>query len=700
LSQARPLLPLAASYLALLLAASTSAQTTSPRTAAASTYDPRITFAPLTLPQPVNSYRSGSGAPGPAYWQNEADYVMHAAIDTAAKTLTNDEVITYTNNSPDSLTSLWILVEQNTYRADSRASRLGTPRQPAQGASAPSGNNFGRMLARSARADAKTQGFLFDSVTLQPSATAPATKADYLVDDTRMQIRLATPLAPHNVIRIHIKYHYVIPGEWGGRTSWGTAQHGEIYDIAQWYPRMCVYDDLRGWDTLPYIGSEFYLEYGHFDYSVTVPWNFLVAGTGELTNPTEVLTRTQIARLAEARHSDKTVLIRTPEETTDPASRPKRDGTLTWRFHMDHTRDVVFSASPTFVWDAARINLPHDPHDNPPNSLPATTIPLAMSVYPVESAGQDGWSRSTEYLKDAVEDFSRRWFPYPYPAAINIAGFSSGMEYPGAAFDGINDKTSQLFWITAHEIGHTWFPMIVGSNERRWAFMDEGFNTFIDIFESDDFQHGVYGPKRDSEYSAGGEPPDTILKVLDDPTAPNILTRADGFAGAIGHPVQYFKGSYGNVLLREQILGPQRFDHAFRKYIRDWAYKHPSPSDFFRTMESEGGEDLSFFWRGWYMNNWTLDLAVDSAAYINGDPAQGLMVVVSNRRPLVLPATLEVTYTDGSKERIRIPVEAWLSKISATYTFHANKRATAVTIDPDHVLPDDDRTNNTLNIEK
>jgi hypothetical protein len=689
-SQAPSLFPSAALLLATLLAAPVLAQT------APATYDPRVTFAPLTLPQAENSYRSGSGAPGPSYWQNEADYVMHASIDTAAKVLTNDEVITYTNNSPDTLTSLWILVEQNTYRADSRASNLGNsgmrrPPRPGQATPPPT-----------SRAENHTEGYILDSVQLQPGAAgaAPATKADYLVDDTRMQVRLAAPLKPHSALRIHIQYHYQIPGVWGGRTSWGSAEHGDIYDIAQWYPRMCVYDDLRGWDTLPYIGSEFFLEYGHFDYSVTVPWNFMVAGNGELVNPTEVLTRTEIARLDQARHSDKTVLIRTPEENTDPKSRPKQSGTLTWRFHMDHTRDVVFSASPTFVWDAARINLPpkSDPGDDPPNSLPAGKIPLAMSVYPVESVGQEGWSRSTEYVKDAVENFSRRWFPYPYPTATNVAGFSTGMEYPGMAFDGIHDQTKTLFWITAHEIGHTWFPMIVGSNERRWAFMDEGFNTFIDTLESEDFEHGVYGPKRDSEYSAGGEPADTILKVLDDPQAPVILTRADGFTGALGHPVQYFKTAYGLTLLREQILGPKRFDYAFRKYIRDWAYKHPDPSDFFREMESAGGEDLSYFWRGWFMHNWTLDLAVDSATYVNNTPADGLTVKVSNLRPLVLPATLEVTYADGTKDRIRIPAEAWLSKSSATYIFHGDKPATTVTVDPDHVLPDDDRSNNTVKL--
>ncbi len=207
----------------------------------------------------------------------------------------------------------------------------------------------------------------------------------------------------------------------------------------------------------------------------------------------------------------------------------------------------------------------------------------------------------------------------------------------------------------------------------------------------------MYGPKRDSEYSAGGEPPEMILKVLDNPSAPNILARADSM-GALGHPVEYFKGAYGNVLLREQILGPKRFDWAFRKYIRDWAYKHPSPSDFFRSMESEGADDLSYFWRGWYMHNWTLDLAIDSASYTGGDPKTGLTVVVSNRRPLVLPADLEVTYTDGSKERIRIPAEAWLSKGTATFRFTGNKPAATVSVDPDKKLPDDDRRNNNIKL--
>ncbi len=637
-----------------------------PKPASDPGYDPRLTFAPLTLPIPATAYRSSSGAPGPSYWQNEADYELHATLDTAGKQLRATEAITYTNNSPEALTSLWIQLDQNIYRKDARSALVnsGRPRRKPVPDSEENPNNR------------TSEGFVLDSVEIE--AGKQQSKAETLIEDTRLQIRLAQPLAAKGAkLRIHIAYHYAIPGVWGGRTSWGMSKQGEIYDMAQWYPRMCVYDDLRGWDTQPYLGNEFYLEYGHFDYYTTVPASMIVAGSGELMNPKEVLTKEQIARLEQARASDKTVTIRSVAEVKDPASRPaanKQDGTLTWHFHMDSTRDVAWSASPVFVWDAARIN------------LPGGKSSLAMSVYPPESAGDEGWGRSTEYVKDAVENFSRRWFPYPYPAAINVAGFSTGMEYPGIVFDGIEDKGKTLFWITAHEIGHDWFPMIVGSNERRNAFMDEGFNTFIDIFESDDFKGGVYGPKRDSEYSAGGEPADTILKVLDNPAAPTILMPADAYTWQIGHPVSYFKGAYGMVLLREQILGPDRFDWAFRKYIRDWAYKHPSPSDFFRTLASEGGEDLDWFWRGWYLNNWRHDLAVKS---IDGDT-----ITFKNKGQLVLPATVEVRYKDGTSTRFRLPVETWMNK--AEMTWPGEKPIESVVIDPDHKLPDDDRGNNAL----
>ncbi len=634
----------------------------------AASYDPRLTFAPLSLPDPVNAYRSSNGAPGPAYWQNEASYELHATLDTQGKQLRGDETITYTNNSPDTLTSLWVQLDQNIYRKDSRTARGGVfPRRPRKKGAPSSEEDL-----------AYSEGFLLDQVSIASGkqTAANATRADYLVDDTRLQIRLAEPLRSKSQLRIHIQYHYAIPGVWGGRTSWGMSKQGEIYDMAQWYPRMCVYDDLRGWDTLPYIASEFYLEYGHFDYDVTVPSSMIVVGSGELVNPKDVLTKTEMDRLAQAAKSDATVYIRKPDEVNDPASRPKQDGSLTWHFRMDHTRDVVWSASPVFVWDAARMN------------LPGGKTALAESVYPPESVGPNRWDKSTEYVKNSVENFSKHWYPYEWPAAISVAGFSTGMEYPGVVFDGIDDKDAFLFWVTAHEIGHDWFPMIVGSNERRHAFMDEGFNTFIDIEESDVYANGKYGPKRDGEYSAGGEPPDTILKVLDDPKAPSLMYAADAYTFPMTHPVSYFKGAYGMVLLREQILGPERFDYAFRKYIRDWAYKHPSPSDFFRAMESEGGEDLSWFWRGWYMENWRYDVGVDRI--------DGAVATISNHGQLVLPTPIEVTFTDGSKTRVTLPVETWLSEGTYAWTSDDSKPIASVVVDPDHKLPDSSRANNVL----
>jgi hypothetical protein len=622
-------------------------------------YDPLTTFAPLTLPGPVNAYRAADGTPGPDYWQNRADYLIHASIDPATHTLSASEVITYTNNSPSALDCLWVQLDQNIYRSDSRA-----------------------RYASEHLLTSSTGGMVLDSVEIERQGRR--LRAATVVSDTRLQIRLVKALAPHGGrLSVHVRYHYTIPGEFGGRTAYAPSRNGEIYDIAQWYPRMAVFDDLHGWDTLPYLGSEFYLEYGDFDYFVTVPWDMLVAGSGELQNPAEVLTSSQRSRLEQARRSDRTVMIRGADEVMDPASRPTGHGTLTWHYRMHDTRDVAFSASRAFIWDAARI------------PLPAGRQALAMSFYPIESAGPDGWGRTTEYLRDAVQNFSRRWAPYVYPDAVAVAGPVDGMEYPAMIFDGVKDTGKFLFLLTAHEIGHSWFPMMVGFNERRDQWMDEGFNTFIDVYESDEFEHGIYGPKRDPEYApGGGNPVDEILPVLADPAAPIMLTRADQVRETYRHPVTYFKSALGLVLLREQILGPERFDWAFQKFIRDWTFRHPSPSDFFRAMESAGGEDLSWFWRGWYFNNWTLDLAVDGVQPVDHDWSHGALVSVTNRDPMVLPAVVEVTFQDGSSRRVTLPADSWIQSASVGIELDSTQPVSAVTVDPDHVLPDRDRANN------
>jgi hypothetical protein len=627
----------------------------------AADFDPKIAFAAQPLPDGVNAYRSANGAPGPAYWQNRVDYMITARIDTIARTLTATETVDYTNNSPDALPSLWMQLDQNIYRADSRAAVLG-------------GGRKGRGAVE------HSDGYAIGSVeVLRGKAWV---KIPYLVSDTRMNLRLDQPLKGGGTkLKFRITYHYAIPGVWGGRNSWLDTPNGTIFDIAQWFPRMAVYDDLRGWDTLPYLGSEFYCEYGDVDYAVTVPADMIVAGGGVLTNAAEVLTPLQRTRLAKAATSDATVMIRTPDEVTRDSTRPAAKAEKTWRYHFANTRDVAFSASRAFVWDAARMN------------LPGGRTALAESVYPVESAGDAGWGRSTEYLKDSVERFSQHWFTYPYPTAWSIAGGSTGMEYPGMAFDGIPDKGKELFWITAHEIGHTWYPMVVGSNERRDAWMDEGFNTFIDTFESDEFKGGVFGPKRDSEYApGGGNPVDEILPLLADRDAPPIMSYPDVMGEKYRHSVSYFKTALGLRLLRDVILGPDRFDPAFRKYTADWAFKHPSPSDFFRAMSSESGEDLSWFWRGWFFNNWQLDLAVTNIAYTDGDPAKGASIGLESRDRLVMPAVLEVKYADGHAVRIKLPVETWM-RIKPVIAAPAGRIA-SVTLDPDHLLPDRDRSNN------
>ena len=631
--------------------------------AAPSRYDPRETFAPLDFTPAVNSYRSADGTPGPAFWQNRADYTIHATLDPATHSISGTTQIRYTNNSPGALDVLWLMVEQNLYKPESRGN-LSLGGRPGTLSEVPHGF---------------TEGMIFDDVRVTLGGRTVTVKP--VISDTRAQLRLPAPLPTGGKAIVDIRYHYTVPKEpWGGRTGWMDSPNGPIYSIAQWYPRMAVYDDVHGWDTLPYLQQEFYLEYGDFDYSVTVPANWIVASPGELQNPEQVLTPTERSRLAQARQSDKTVMIRRWNEPAGPATRTK-----TWHFVMHNSRDVAFGASPAFNWDAARMR------------LPGGRTGLAMSVYPEEAKA---WDRSTEYLKDSVERFSAKWYPFPWPNALNVAGPAAGMEYPAMAFDPIEANPKTLFFVTAHEIGHSWFPMLVGFNERRWAWMDEGINTFIDVYESDEFNHGEYAPKRDSEYApGGGNPVDEILPILADPDAPPILSRADTVIEKYRHPVTYFKSALGLILLREQILGPERFDPAFRRFIAAWAFKHPKPADFFRMMQSETGEDLGWWWRGWYAHNWQLDLAVTAIKPFPANAGtQGSLVTVESRDKLVMPVTLRLTFADGTRRDVRLPAETWIRQAATDVPVQGASPVVRAELDPDHKIPDHDRTNNLFSV--
>ncbi len=625
-------------------------------------YNPRAAFDPLFDNNPGTYYRSASGKPGPGYWQNQADYKINATLDDKNNEVSGNVEITYTNNSPDNLHYIWLQLDQNRFKDSSRSAAV-------------SGFN--------PRAEKFNGGDNIKSVKI--ILRGKVQTADYLITDTRMQIRLPEALgAKGGKLKILIDYSFKVPPQNMGRCGWMDSKNGKIFDIAQWFPRMEVYDDLIGWNTLPFLGAgEFYLDYGNYDYSITVPWYMIVVGSGELLNQQQVLTRQEINRLNEARKSDKTVFIRTANEINDPSSRPVQKGNLTWHFKMINARDVSWAASKAFIWDAARINLPGGKKS------------LAMSVYPIESAGDSAWGRSTEYLKRSVEIFSKHWYVYPYPNAVNVGGPVGGMEYPAIVFCSYRARGKSLWMVTNHEIGHTYFPMIVGSDERENAWMDEGFNTFIDVLSYIHFNNGEYYPKRDGEYAPkGGNPAREIVPVILSKDAQPIVSYADQINGRYVHPLEYFKTAFGLVMLRNYVLGKKRFDYAFRTYIRRWAFKHPSPEDFFRTMNDAAGENLNWFWKGWFVKNWKLDQAVKDVKYIDGDTAKGALITIENKDRMVMPVVVQIKQANGKTGEVKLPVEVW--EHSGTYTFRYNSTGLidTVRIDPKEQLPDIDLSNN------
>jgi len=622
-----------------------------------SKYDPHALFSPLFYTQNGNEYRAATGEPGPAYWQNKVDYQINAKLDDTKNEVSGTVTISYKNNSPTKLPYLWLQLDENLFTKESR----GQAKMPATG--------------RSRYGDAKSTfegGYKIKSVQLLNGTIA--SKADYIIDDTRMQVRLANALAAKGgALKLKIEYSYTVPQYGSDRTGILPTKNGDVYAIAQWYPRLCVLDDVRGWNTDPYLGaSEFYLEYGDFEVNITAPASHIVVASGELLNPQEVFTAKQLQRYNQAKQSDATVIIRDSTEITDPASRPSKPS-LTWKYKITNARDFAWSSSKSFILDAARMNLPDGKKG------------LAISAYPIESNGQAAWGRATEYTKASIENYSKRWFPYPYPCAVNVATNIGGMEYPGIVFCSSRARTSGLWGVTDHEFGHTWFPMIVGSNERRYGWMDEGFNTFINGIADDDFNKGEYAqPKRSAHGSR-----------LFSSTIESVLNTPDGMAERNIGSLLYSKPGFALGLLRDEVLGHDRFDYAFRKYIRDWAYKHPTPWDFFRSMENSAGEDLSWFWKAVFIETYQLDQAISKVEYIDGDPKKGALVTVDNLEQMAMPVTVEYTTASGKTGRKKLPVEIWQNNVSWKFALPTDEEVTKVVIDPDKVLPDANGANNT-----
>ena len=608
-------------------------------------------FRHLDLPTP-NTIRTGSGAPGPDYWQQRVDYVIRASLDTVARRVMGEERITYTNNSPDTLRYLWLQLDQNLFNSSSRGYRLFEQ-----------DSRFGTRGA---------EGGVILTRVVQPSLPArkgrpavPASPLKYRVNGTLMKVDLPRALPPRGRQVLEIGWSFPF-GPNSNRMGIELIDGSYVYEVAQWYPRLAVYDDVRGWNTEQYLGrGEFYLEYGSFDVSLSVPANMLVAATGTLQNPTQVLTATQRARLTRARASDSTVIIRGADEIDVPASRPSSpSGTLTWRFTADSVRDFAWAAARHFVWDAARAN---------------GGKTLAMSYYPPSAAPV--WNQSTQYVRFAVDNYSR-WYRYPYPVAINVNGIEGGMEYPMIVFCHNRTDPQALFSVTDHEIGHSWFPMIVGSNERLHGWMDEGFNTFMNRYNWDKKYPGAYNRR--------GDPGIYIPFALSGKEEP-IMTPPDRIRGSLS-TTAYTKPGLGLILLRDRIIGAERFDPAFKQYIDRWAYKHPTPADFFRSIEDGTGEDLSWFWRSWFYTTETLDQAVDSVVSDSGSVAS--RIFLRNAGAMPMPVELELVMDDGTTQRMSLPVEVWYGGDRYNVLVPEAKKVVRVTIDPKKLYPDVRRENN------
>jgi hypothetical protein len=626
----------------------------------ASDYNYHETFGPLFYTKNGTEYRAASGEPGPKYWQNRADYQLAAKLNDQTNEITGSEVLTYTNNSPQNLGFLWMQLDQNLFKLDSR----GTAIVPPAGS-----RNWGKGEAFDA-------GYKIKSVQYS-SGNGAFADVKFLINDTRMQVFLPKEVTANGgQVKLKIEYSFVSPNYGSDRMGYLETKNGKVYTVAQWYPRMCVYDDVMGWNTLPYTGpGEFYLEYGDFDLSITAPANHIVFASGELLNPQDVYTPEQQKRWAEAAESEKTVMIRTAKEVKNAASRPAGKTELTWHFKIKNARDASWASSAAFIVDAAKMDLPSGKKS------------LAISAYPVESDGNDAWGRSTEYVKKSIEYNSAKWFEYPYPNATAVAGIVGGMEYPGIVFCGYKAQKDRLWGVNDHEFGHTWFPMIVGSNERLYGWMDEGFNTFINTLSTANFNDGEYKSSRSIDMHRTGD-------AFTRPELEPIMSQPNNLKEKNTGTLLYSKPSAGLVLLREQILGPERFDFAFKTYINRWAFKHPTPDDFFRTMENAAGESLQWFWRGWFVNDWRLDVAVSDVKYVDNNASKGALITLDNLGKMAMPVILEIKTKSGKTDRIKLPVEIWERYATWTFKYPSTEEIESVTYDPDNVLPDYNPSNN------
>ncbi|MFD2366602.1 M1 family metallopeptidase [Pseudoduganella sp. GCM10020061] len=549
----------------------------------------------------AGAVRTASGAPGHAYWQQRADYKIRATLDEANRSIKGSETVTYYNNSPDTLDYLWVQLDQNIYRRDSDAVSTGV---------APSRDAWAK--AKGADDGMKFTGLrnILESRTFEGGFNILSVKGEngeplrYVINKTMMRIDLPRPMKPNSRVSFSVEWNYKINEQkvLGGRAGYEHFKEdkNDLFEIAQFFPRMAAYYDSYGWQHKQFLGSgEFTLEFGDYDVQITVPADHIVASTGDLQNPGAVLTAAQRERLQQARTAKKPVLIVTQKEA-EAAEKVRSSATKTWHFKAKNVRDFAFASSRKFIWDAQGVQ--SGPHKV-----------MAMSFYPKE--GNPLWERySTESIIHTIEQYNKYSFDYPYPVAISVNGPVGGMEYPMISFNGprpVKDKkTGELTYskrtkygligVIIHEVGHNYFPMIVNSDERQWTWMDEGLNTFLQSIAQRAWEENYPLYRGDAR---------AITSYMASRNQVPIMTNSESLL-QFGNNA-YAKPAAALNILRETILGRELFDFAFRTYSERWKFKRPTPADFFRTMEDASGTDLDWFWRGWFYTTDAVDISID-----------------------------------------------------------------------------------------
>ena len=687
----------------------------------------------------ANESRTASGAPGYQYTQQKVDYVMNIRLDEEMNKIFGDEKITYHNNSKDYLEYLWVQLDQNMRSKDSKSPDIdeetfNTP--------------FNDIKAF---ADTNMKDLFDGGFNIEYVKNDDGSNLSHSINQTMMRINLPKPLAPGDVFKFQIKWWYNINdiNVDGGRSGLETFPDGNNnYTIAQFFPRLCVYDNVEGWQNMEFWGrSEFALEFGDYDVKLTVPADHILEATGDLQNPKDVLTKEQIKRLEQAEKSFIDPVFIVTQAEAEVAEKGRSDKTKTWHFKADKVRDFAFASSRKYIWDAMAVNI---------NGRSV----MAISLYPKE--GNPLWEEhSTRVVANTLEEYSKLTFDYPYSKAVSVHSERQGMEYPMICFnygrpnpDGTYSERVKrgMIGVITHEVGHNFFPMIVNSDERQWTWMDEGLNSFVETLAELDY---------DPDFITGNLPKDIVTYMGGDQSFISPIMSHGDYVHQFG-PNAYTKPAAGLYMLRHTIMGPELFDYAFRTYSQRWMFKHPTPADFFRTMEDASAMDLDWFWRGWFYTTDYTDIGVKGVKEyyltdkptetakktaerynINLDNYKGKLIYyaeveegsnldnakkiadfevlneyleslsegerallkeapnhiyeVTFEKPggLVMPIILELTYEDGTKERKQYPAQIWrYNENEVKKVFKTSKAITSFVIDPDLETADVDTSNN------